>query len=155
MNFTIWIDADACPHGVRDLIFRTAVRRRIPAVFVANSRMAVPDIEYVSVHVTPGDFNAADDYIAGHARMRDLAVTGDIPLASRLLEKGILVLNLRGEEWTPDNIGERLAMRNLMEELRLSGTATSGPKEFGSSDLRRFANALDRILTKRLRQTDG
>lgn len=153
--FTIWIDADACPREVRDLLLRAAVRRSIDTVLVANSYMSVPQLDRVTFRLVPGDFNAADDYIVEHAETRDLAVTGDIPLASRLIERGILVLNTRGEEWTAANIGERLAMRNLMEELRSAGMVTGGPKEFDRSDLQRFANALDRVLTKRLKNAAG
>ncbi len=148
---TLWIDADACPREIRDLLLRTAVRRRIKTVFVANSYMAIPASEYVQFCLVPGGFNEADDHIVRNADPRDLAVTGDIPLASRLIERDILVLNTRGEEWTPANIGERLAMRNLMEELRSAGMVTGGPKEFSRVDLQRFANALDRVLTKRLK----
>ncbi|MCL2000556.1 MAG: YaiI/YqxD family protein [Planctomycetes bacterium] len=154
-DFSIWVDADACPREVRDMLIRAAVRRRIPAVFVANSHMTFPDLEYVTFRLVSGDFNAADDYIADHAGRRDLAVTGDIPLASRLIDKGVLVLNPRGEEWTSANIGERLATRNLMEELRAAGIMTRGPKEFDRSDLQLFANALDRTLTRRLNQAAG
>ncbi len=148
---TLWVDADACPREIRDLLVRTAVRRRLKAMFVANSYMAVPASEYVAFRLVAGGFNEADNYIVEHADPRDLAVTGDIPLASRLIERGVLVLNTRGEEWTAANIGERLAMRNLMEELRSAGMVTGGPKEFSANDLQRFANALDRVLTKRLK----
>ncbi len=153
--FTIWIDADACPREVRELLLRAAVRREIDTVLVANTYMSVPRLDRVTFQLVPGDFNAADDYIVEHAETRDLAVTGDIPLASRLIDRGILVLNTRGEEWTPANIGERLAMRNLMEELRSAGMVTGGPKEFDRADLQRFANALDRVLTKRLKNAAG
>ncbi len=149
--FTIWIDADACPREVRDLLLRVAARRGIPTILVANTYMSVPPLDNVTFRLVPGDFNAADDHIVDNAGARDLAVTGDIPLASRLIERHILVLNTRGEEWTPANIGERLAMRNLMEGLRSAGMVTGGPKEFDRADLQRFANALDRILTKRLK----
>ncbi len=148
---TLWIDADACPREIRDLLVRTATRRRIKSVFVANSYVSVPGGEFVSFQLVAGGFNEADDYIVDHADLRDLAVTGDIPLASRLIERGVMVLNTRGEEWTAANIGERLAMRNLMEELRSAGMVTGGPKEFSKNDLQRFANALDRVLTKRLK----
>ena len=151
--FTIWIDADACPREVRDLLLRVAVRRGVGVVLVANTYMTIPRLERVEFRLVSGDFNAADDHIVDNAGTRDLAVTGDIPLASRLIERGILVLNTRGEEWTPANIGERLAMRNLMEELRSAGMVTGGPKEFDRADLQRFANALDRILTKRMKNT--
>lgn len=149
--FTIWIDADACPREVRDLVMRAAVRRGFRAVFVANTYMTLPEADQLEFHLAPGGFNKADDHIVEEARDGDMAVTGDIPLAARLIEKNVPVLNTRGEEWTAANIGERLAMRNLMEDLRAAGLATGGPKEFERADVQRFANALDRAVTKRLK----
>lgn len=150
-GFTIWVDADACPREVRDLIMRVAVRRGAKALFVANSYMSFPDSPHIGFNLVPSGFDKADDHIVEHSNPLDLAVTGDIPLASRLIAKKMLVLNTRGEEWTEANIGERLAMRNLMEELRSAGMVTGGPKEFDRSDLQRFANALDRVLTRRFK----
>ena len=149
--FTIWVDADACPREARELLYRVAVRRRLPVILAANTYMAIPELENVTFQLVPGDFNAADDYIVENSCGRDLAITGDIPLASRLIEKGVLVMDTRGEEHTPASIGERLAMRNLMEGLRSAGIQTGGPKEFDRADLQRFANALDRVLTKRVK----
>ena len=150
-GFTIWVDADACPREARELIMRTAVRRCVRAVFVANSHLAVPHSAFISFILVPQGFDKADDHIVERGDGRDLAITGDIPLAARLIERDILVINTRGEEWTTANIGERLAMRNLMEELRSAGLATGGPKEFEPADRQRFANALDRFLTRRLK----
>lgn len=150
--FSIWIDADACPRGIRDLIFRAAVRLRLRCTLVANTYMALPGSEYIAFELVPHGADKADDHIVAHASGRDIVVTGDIPLAARLIENGILVLNTRGEEWTAANIGERLAMRNLMEGLRSAGLTTGGPKELDQTDVRRFANALDRALTKRRKE---
>lgn len=147
----LWIDADACPGETLDLAVRMGARRGVGVVLVANAWRSHPQGEGVAFKVVPGDFNAADDHIAGHAAAGDLAVTDDIPLASRLVEKGVLTVTTRGEEMTPGTIGERLAMRNLMEDLRAYGLASGGPKEYGRADRERFANALDRLITRALR----
>ena len=151
--FTIWVDADACPRETQDLLLRNAARRDIPTVFVANSWRNLPDLPTVSFRLVAQGADKADDHIVESAGDLDLAVTGDIPLAARLVEKDIAVLNPRGEEMTPANIGERLAMRNLMEELRSAGLPTGGPKEYDKNDAQKFANALDRAMTKRLKTT--
>ncbi|MDR3077553.1 MAG: DUF188 domain-containing protein, partial [Planctomycetota bacterium] len=114
-GFSIWIDADACPREVRDLAWRNALGRRIRTVFVANSFLWLPDSEYLVFELVPPGADKADDHIVEKAGPLDLAVTGDIPLAARLVERGIMVLSPRGEEMTQANIGERLAMRNLMD----------------------------------------
>ncbi|MCC8180915.1 MAG: YaiI/YqxD family protein [Planctomycetes bacterium] len=152
VDFIIWVDADACPVQVRDLILRTALRRRIRCVFVANAYMRLPDSEWLEMRQVPGGENIADDYIVEHAGQTDIAITGDIPLAARLAERNILTLNHRGEELTSATVGERLAMRNLMEDLRSAGIPTGGPKELGRADLQKFANALDRAVTARTRR---
>lgn len=149
--FSMWVDADACPREIRELILRTAIRRRIPTTFVSNSYLNLLDSEFVTFHLVPPGFDKADDHIVETAGERDLAVTGDIPLAARLVERGLAVLNTRGEELDSSNIGERLAMRNLMEDLRSAGVMTGGPREFDRSDQQRFANALDRAVTRRLK----
>ncbi len=151
MNFTLWVDADACPREVRDLLELTAMRRRVRAVFVANTHMQVYKSEYIDFQLVPQGGDKADDYIAEHAGGEDIAVTADIPLAARLVEKNVFVLDPRGEEMTSATIGERFAMRNLMEELRGAGLASGGPREMDGKDAQRFANALDRAVTKRLR----
>lgn len=150
-DFRIWVDADACPKSVKELVMRTAFRCNIKIVFVANSYMKFPMSELIELKVVEQGADKADDHIVEMVALKDIAVTADIPLAARLVGKDILTLNPRGEEYTNANIGERLATRNLMEELRSAGTVTGGPKEFGSADLQRFANALDRAVTKRLK----
>jgi uncharacterized protein YaiI (UPF0178 family) len=151
MPFTLWVDADACPKGVRDLLELTAMRRRVPAVFVANTFMHVYGSEFISFQLVSQGADKADDYIVEHAAGDDIAVTADIPLAARLVENNIYVLDPRGEEMTSATIGDRLAMRNLMEELRGAGLVAGGPKEMDKKDGQRFANALDRAVTKRLK----
>ncbi|MDR0362611.1 MAG: YaiI/YqxD family protein [Planctomycetota bacterium] len=147
-GFTLWVDADATPREVRGLTMRTAERRRLAAAFVANSWMRVPESQFLRFVLVPAGADKADDHIVEKARGNDLVVTDDIPLAARLVEAGVLALNSRGEVIDSGNIGERLAMRNLMTELRSAGVQTGGPKEYGRADLQRFANALDRILTR-------
>lgn len=151
-SFTVWVDADACPREQRDLLELSALRRHVRMVFVANTYMAVHASEYIEFRLVDRGADVADDYIVEHAAPDDLAITADIPLAARLIDKGVLVVNTRGEEMTGANIGERLAMRNLMEELRGAGMVTGGPREMEKGDMQRFANALDRILTKRLKE---
>ena len=148
-DFRIWIDADACPKGAKELVMRTAFRRNIGVTFVANSYMRLPDSELLELKLVDQGPDKADDYIVETAAQADIVVTADIPLAARLVRRGIMTLNPRGEEYSDSNIGERLATRDLMEELRSAGTVTGGPKEYGSNDLRRFANALDRAVTRR------
>lgn len=144
----IWVDADACPIAVKDIISRAAHRRSIEAIFVANKvlpLMLSPYISFVQVDTTP---DAADHYIGENANIGDLVVTQDIPLAHILVPKNIVVLSPRGLVFTPDNIGERISVRNLMQDLRDSGESTSGPKPFGDKERREFASAFDRALTK-------
>ncbi len=143
-RFRLWIDADACPRGVRDLLELTSLRRGVHATFVANTFMHTHDSGFIHFQLVPQGADRADDYIVEHAEGEDIAVTADIPLAARLVEKGIFVLDPRGEEMTAATIGERLAMRNLLEELRGAGLVAGGPKEMDKRDGQRFANALDR-----------
>jgi uncharacterized protein YaiI (UPF0178 family) len=127
------------------------MRRDISIVFVANASLALPRHDRIALQLVPSGSDKADDHIADKAGQNDLAVTADIPLASRLVEKGLTVIGPRGEEYTSENIGERLAMRDLMDNLRSAGLAAGGPRELIRSDLQRFANALDRFITKRRR----
>ncbi len=151
MKFTLWIDADACPREIHDLLELTAMRKHVQAIFVANAHRHVFDSEFIHFQLVPQGADKADDYIVDHAAGEDIVVTADIPLAARLVERSIYVLDPRGEEMTSATIGDRLAMRNLMEELRGAGLASGGPKEMDKKDTQRFANALDRAVTKRLR----
>lgn len=149
--FTLWVDADACPRELRDIIELAALRRHINTVFVANTYMHVHPSEYISFrHVEMGG-DKADDDIVENSSAGDVAITADIPLAARLVERDVLVINTRGENITSANIGERLAMRNFMEEMRGAGLASGGPKEMNNTDIQRFANALDRCITKKVK----
>ncbi len=144
----IWVDADACPRDVKEVLYRTADRLKIPTVLVANGALRLPPSPYLSTVRVGAGLDVADSYLVKHAEAGDLAVTADIPLAAELLAKGVRTLNPRGEVYDEDNVRERLAVRDLMKELRESGVETGGPKGFDARDKREFANALDRELAR-------
>lgn len=145
----IWVDADACPNMVKDVLFRAAERARIEVVLVANSWVRTPPSRFVRSMQVAGGPDVADDAIAERCAAGDLVVTADIPLAARALDKGALALNPRGELYTADSIAQRLSMRNFMDELRGAGVNTGGPPALHPRDVQAFANALDRWLAKR------
>lgn len=145
----IWIDADACPKVVKELVFRASARLNLPVCLVANHAQVVPSAERISfVRVAAGS-DVADAYIAQHVAPGDIVVTADIPLAAQVVERGAVALDPRGEVFTADTVSERLAMRNLMEELRWSGLPTSGPAAYSESDRRHFAQSLNQVLVNR------
>lgn len=149
----IWIDADAAPRPVKDIVARAASRLELPCVLVANQRLRPPaNNRFVTAEWVDGGPDVADDYIAEHAEPGDLAITADIPLAARLVEKKVVVIDPRGTEYTPGNIGERLSVRDFMDGLRQTGVETGGPSSYGERDKREFAGAFDRILTKLVRR---
>ena len=144
----IWVDADACPKVIKDILFRAADRVGIRVTLVANQPLQVPRSPNLrSVQVSSG-FDVADSYIVQQAGAGDLVVTADIPLAAEVVAKGCLALNPRGELYTEDNIRQRLNMRDFMETLRSTGVDTGGPAAFGQADRQAFANQLDRLLAK-------
>ena len=148
----IWIDADACPRVIKEMVFRAAERLKVPVCLVAKNDLSKSHSAWVtSVRVKNG-FDVADDYIAEHAQGCDLVITADIPLAARIVEKGGVALDPRGELYTEDNVGERLSMRNMMQELRADGLLLGGPGQFSLTDRQRFASSMDRLLTKMLRR---
>lgn len=146
------MDADAAPRDVKEVIARAALRLELATFFVANQRLYTPaNNRFVeSVRVSGGP-DVADDHIAEHAQPGDLAVTADIPLAARLVEKGVLTIDPRGQQYTPENIGERLSIRDFMDGLRSAGVETGGPQAYGAKDKQAFAGTLDRLLTRQLR----
>lgn len=145
---TIWVDADACPRVLKDILYRAAERVRRPLILVAHQGLQVPPSAWIRrVQVEQG-FDAADRYIVEHSAARDLVITNDIPLAAQVIEKGAEVINARGEVLDRENIRERLRVRNLMEELRSTGQITGGPPPLDNTDKARFANALDRWLAR-------
>ncbi len=149
----IWIDADACPKMVKEVLFKASFRLKVPVVLVANSFMAHPVGEgslISSIQVDKGA-DVADFYIVEHSVEGDLVITADIPLAALVVEKGATAINPRGELYTEENIRERLSVRDFMQELREGGVDTGGPPPFGAKDKEKFTNSFNRIITKMLK----
>lgn len=143
----IWVDADACPKEIKELLFRAATRRKIKVTLVANQQLRVPKSNYIEVIAVSTGIDIADKRIVELSDADDLVITADIPLAADVVAKGAKALNPRGELYTDANIGERLAVRNMLDEIRVSGELTGGPSNFNSKDKQAFANQLDRWLT--------
>jgi uncharacterized protein len=145
----IWIDADAAPRDVKELVFRAAKRLQLETVLVANQRLQTPPGNpLVSAVWVDGGADVADQYIAAHAAPGDLVVTQDVPLAALLVPKQVAVLDPRGDEHTAETIGERLSVRDFMEQARMAGTVTGGPPPYDARAKQAFAAALDRVLTR-------
>src|SRR5690242_7487557 len=144
----IWVDADACPAVIKEMLYRVADRKRVQVVLVANRPLRTPPSPWIrSVQVARG-FDAADDHIASAMAAGDLVVTADIPLAAAVVERSGYALNPRGEFYSRENVRELLDMRNFMEGLRASGVDTGGPPAFSQADRQAFANQLDRFITR-------
>jgi uncharacterized protein YaiI (UPF0178 family) len=153
MAMTLWIDADAVPQPVKEICFRASERLALATILVANQRITLPaGYAHLSFVRVDSGADIADQYIAERAVAGDVAVTQDIPLAALLVPKGVVVLDPRGDEYTPESIGERLSIRNFMDGLRGSGVETGGHAAYGPREKQAFANALDRALTRALRQ---
>jgi uncharacterized protein YaiI (UPF0178 family) len=149
----LWIDADAAPQAVKEICFRTSDRLKLDTVLVANQRVQIPvGYSFVTAVRVDGSPDAADRYIAEHAEAGDVAVTQDVPLAAILVPKGVAVIDPRGEVFSEESIGERLSVRNFMDELRTTGVDTGGHGVYGQRERQAFANSLDRALTRTLRQ---
>lgn len=144
----IWIDADAVPRAVREILERVVQRRPVELVFVANRWQRVPDSPRVQLVVVPSGMDEADHFIAEHCGRNELVVTADVPLAARAVEAGATVLQPHGRLLDADNVQDVLAMRDLKTELRSAGAITGGPPPFGKAERQRFANALDRWITQ-------
>jgi uncharacterized protein YaiI (UPF0178 family) len=142
----IWVDADACPVVIKDILFRTAEREQVEVTLVANQWIRTPPSRFIRSIQVPAGFDVADGEIVRRVEPGDMVVTQDIPLAALVLEKGALALNPRGELYTAETISQRLSMRNFMEELRGAGVDTGGPAGFHARDRQAFANQLDRWL---------
>jgi len=147
----IWVDADACPREIKQIVFRAAVRLRVPACLVANELLPVPPSDLITSVLVKPAADTADEHIVGEVSPDDLVVTADIPLAAEVVNRGAVAIDPRGEVYDDRNVHERLATRNLMDHLRGSGLVQGGPAPFRAMDKQRFANALDRLLTKRLK----
>jgi hypothetical protein len=149
---TIWIDADACPRVIKEIVFRASERLDLPVMLVANKPLSKHHSRLVNSVVVDDGPDSADDYIAEQATAQDLVITADIPLAARIVAKGATGIDPRGELYTEDNVGERLSMRDLMQSLRSEGLVQGGPAQFGMTDRQRFASSLDRVLTRMVRE---
>jgi uncharacterized protein YaiI (UPF0178 family) len=144
----IWVDADACPAVIRDILFRAAERTGITVVLVANRKLSVPRSQHIQSLQVAGGFDVADKEIVKRLESGDLVITADIPLAAEAIAKGGQALNPRGELYTPDSIRERLVVRDFMDTLRSSGIQTSGPPALNQTDRKKFADNLDRLLAR-------
>lgn len=144
----IWVDADACPKVLREIILKAAKRVAVKAIFVANHNLGIPITSYSSFIQVSSGFDVADDYIAEQVSAGDLVISNDIPLADQAITAGALVINMRGEELTKANIKSRLNLRDFMDTMRSSGVQTGGPPPLSQRDRAHFANALDRFLAR-------
>lgn len=144
----VWVDADACPAEIKELLFRAAKRRQVKVTLVANQQIRIPKSEYIDSIVVGAGMNVADRRIVELTEPGDLVITADIPLAADVVAKGGQALNPRGELYTNNNVGERLVVRNMLDELRGGGQITGGPSNFSAKDKQAFANQFDRWLTK-------
>lgn len=144
----IWVDADACPVVIKEILFRAAQRTGLQLTLVANHALSVPPQSNIRMLQVSSGFDVADDEIVSLARPGDLVITGDIPLAAEVIAKGALVLSARGERLTADNIKPKLNMRDFMDTMRSSGMQSAGPPPLNNQDKQRFANQLDQLLAK-------
>ena len=145
---TIWVDADAAPRAVKEILYRAAERARIDLILVANQWLTVPRSPYIRFQIVGAGFDVADDYIVDHVEAGDLVITADIPLAAAAVEKGALIVDPRGDVIDEANAKARLAMRDFMESMRESGVLGGGPKPYSDRDKRNFAGVIDRWLAK-------
>ncbi len=144
----IWVDADACPGAVKEILYRAANRAQTPLTLIANQMLRVPPSPWIRALQVPSGFDVADRRIADEAMAGDLVITADIPLAALVIAKGALVIDPRGAQLDADSIQERLTMRNFMEGLRNSGVDTGGPASYSAADRQAFANRLDKLLAQ-------
>lgn len=149
--FQIWIDADACPRPIKDILYRASERKKIRLTLVANVQLRAPDSALISIVQVPPGVDSADDEIVRRVQPGDLVISADIPLAAEVVRKGADCLDPRGTLYTLDTMHERLSIRNLLEELRGTEEVFGGPAPFGNKDRQAFANQLDRLLAKRLK----
>jgi len=147
----IWVDADACPAVIKDILYRAANRAQVPLTLIANQMLRVPPSPWIRALQVPSGFDVADRRIADEAAAGDLVITADVPLAAQVIAKGARVIDPRGDLLDAGNIAERLTMRNFMDGLRSGGVDTGGPAAFSAADRQAFANRLDGILAKQAR----
>ncbi len=144
----IWIDGDACPKIIKDILFRAAMRTKTNLIIVSNHVVSTPSSPYIKKHVVHSGFDVADNHIADNLQENDLVITADIPLADIIITRKGIALNPRGELYSHNNIKQILAMRNLNESLRNNGMISGGAGKFGPKDVQNFSNNLDRLITK-------
>lgn len=142
----IWIDADACPKPVKEIVFKASFRLNITLILVANSYQTIPHSDLIRLIIVGKKLDEADQYIVDNLEAFDLVITADIPLAAKVVEKEGTAVNPRGEIYTEENIGEILSMRDFMKDLRDGGSITGGPSSFGPKDVQQFANSLNKLL---------
>jgi uncharacterized protein YaiI (UPF0178 family) len=145
----IWVDADACPKMIKEILFRAAVRTKTKLILVANSFLTYPNSPFIRAVQVEKGFDRADHYIVNHVNAEDVVITADIPLAAEVVAKHALAINPRGEFYTANNIKQRLTLRDMNEQLRATGERIGGPSALGIKDKTSFANALDRCLAKK------
>lgn len=145
---SIWVDADACPVVIKEVLFRAANRTQVITTLVANQFIKTPPSKYIKTIQVEKGFDIADNKIVQLAQVGDLVITSDIPLADEVITKGAVALSPRGELFTPENIKSRLNIRDFMDTLRASGIQTGGPAALSQAERQQFANCLDRWLSK-------
>ncbi len=143
----IWIDADACPKAVKEIVFKTSQRLKINIILVANSYQNIPHNDLIQLVVVSNGFDAADQHIIDQVEIHDIVITADISLAAKVLKKKAIALNPRGEIYTENNISSISSLRDFMKEFRDAGTITSGPAAFGPKDIKRFADSLNKLVS--------
>lgn len=143
----IWVDADACPKVIKEILYRAAERAKCKLTLVANNSLTIPKSPYIKTIRVASGFDVADSHIVQQVSAGDLVITADIPLAAEVMEKGAAALNPRGELYSPNTIKQKLTMRDFMDEMRGSGVLTGGPRPLSQTERREFANALDRLLS--------
>lgn len=142
----IWIDADACPRPVKEIVFKRSEKKGLRVTLVANSFQRTPHVAWIDFVQVPQGMDAADHHIAANVTAPDLVITQDVPLAAEIVESGATAMSVRGELWTEDNVRERLSIRDFLTEARAMGVTTSGPPPFDQKAKQTFANAFDRWL---------
>ena len=152
-SLTIYVDADACPVAIKEILFRTAKRLKIETVLIANGGMRIPDSKFIRIETVPHGADIADNRIIELMQAGDIVITGDIPLASRVVKKSGIAIGTRGELYDDESVHSRLATRDLMEQLRSAGVETGGPRPQNTKDVQAFANQLDKIVTRLLRKS--
>ena len=147
----LWIDADACPKAVKEIIYKSSSRLQFEVILVANAYQSVPQSPLIKLVKVDLGADVADHYIIEHCGASDIVIRADIPLASHIVKKGAIALNPRGEVYDEENIGERLAVRDLMKDLRNNGEVTGGPPPFGPKDKANFANSFNKLITRKMK----